>query len=236
MRHIVKSFLLVERILRDRIRYFAAVREGEGLAGKIGRLITVIVLSLALFGGVIGLSGGDALQAGVAALKLPLVFIGAGLICLPTLYYFSLLFGSQVRFLQTVVLILTTQAVTATLTLGFTPISLLFLLSGADPLFLVALNIGMLGLAAVLGLIFIVQGALYLQEAQPPARINLLGWLGMFFRNHIRSLVVLAWMLIYGLVGAQLSWSAGPFFGVPLQGESFWGGLEYLLRTLLGLQ
>jgi hypothetical protein len=233
IRHIIRSFGLVERILRDRLDYFAETNRSQKLPGTIGKLLTVTVLGFAVVGFVAGLSGRNLVQALTSTVKLPFLFLASGLICLPTLYYFSVLFGSRLRFLQTITLILTAQTVSATLTLGFTPISLLFWVSGADSLFLVALNSAVLGLSAALGLIFLVQGVLYIQEVQPPSAITFFTWTKMLVKGTLRSLVLMGWLAIYGLVGAQLSWMLRPFFGVPLQGNSFWSSMSNMILQLL---
>jgi hypothetical protein len=59
VRHIIRSFGLIERILRDRLDYFAATNRGQELPGTIGKLLTVTVLGFAVAGFVGGLSGGD---------------------------------------------------------------------------------------------------------------------------------------------------------------------------------
>ncbi len=233
MHSVFHSFAIVERVLRDRLAYFADIGRGEQLPGKIGDLLTVTTVGLAVFGFVAGLSGRDIVQACISVIKLPFLFFASGLICLPTLYYYSLLFGSRVRFLQTITLILTAQTVTAVLALGFAPISLLFWLSGSEPLFLVALNIAALGLAAGLGLIFLVQGMLYLQEVQPPPQVTFLTWIWLLLKGTFRSLVLAGWLVIYSLVGAQLSWTLRPFFGVPLHGHDFWSSLYQIIAGLL---
>ena len=233
MRRIIRPFAIVERVLRDRIAYFAEIGRGEKLLAKIADLLAITVFGLAVFGFVAGLSGRDIAQALISTVKLPFLFLASGVICLPTLYYFSVLFGSQLRFLQTITLILTAQTVAAILSLGFAPISLLFWLSGSEPLFMVALNTAVLGLAAGLGLIFLVQGALYIQEAQPPDKITFFTWTWMFIKGTLRSLVLAGWMVVYGLVGTQLSYSLRPFFGVPLGGRDFWSSVGNILAGLL---
>jgi hypothetical protein len=233
MRRIIQPFAIVERVLRDRIAYFAEIGRGEKLPAKIADLLAITVFGLAVFGFVAGLSGRDIAQALISTVKLPFLFLASGVICLPTLYYFSVLFGSRLRFLQTITLILTAQTVAAILSLGFAPISLLFWLSGSEPLFMVALNTAVLGLAAGLGLIFLVQGALYIQEAQPPDKITFLTWAWMFIKGTLRSLVLAGWMVVYGLVGTQLSYTLRPFFGVPLGGRDFWSSVGNVIVGLL---
>jgi len=233
MRRIIQPFDIVERVLRDRFTYFGEIARGEALPDKIGDLLAVTIFGLAIFGFVAGLSGRNLAQALVSTVKLPLLFLASGVICLPTLYYFSVLFGSRLRFLQTVTLILTAQTIAAVLALGAAPISLLFLISGSELAFLMALNIGVLGLAAGLGLIFLVQGALYVQEVQPPDRITFVTWTWMLIRGAFRSLVLSAWIVVYGLVGTQLSYTLRPFFGVPLAGHDFWSNMGSLITSLL---
>ena len=236
MRHIIQSFAIVEHILRDRVAYFTEIGDSEDIHIRIARLLTVTALGLAVFGFTAGLSGHALLQAITSTVKLPALFLASGLTCLPTLYYFSTLFGSHLRFTQTVTLILTAQAVSATLALGFTPIGLLFWLSGAEPLFLVLLDTAVLALSAALGMIFLVQGALYIHKPQPPEEITLTTWICMFVKGNFRSLVLTGWLVVYGLVGAQMSWMLRPFFGVPLHGHNFWSSLSNAIISLLSPQ
>ena len=234
LKHVLSAFTIVERILRARTAYFAEIGQNEDLPDKILHLLILITLGFGIFGGVAGLSGRTLGPSLLGIVKLPTLFFISGLICLPTLYYFSVLFGSRLRFLQMITLILTSQAVAAVLALGVTPISLLFLLSGTDANFLVLLNVGALGLCAALGLIFLVQGALYANETEPPEQTTFGGWIKLFVRGGMRSLVLLGWLLLYGLIGAQLSYALRPFFGVALEGNDFFSSIGYTVLRLFG--
>lgn len=233
IQHILQSFGIIERILRNRFEYFAATRHRSELPGMIGQLLTITTLGFAILGFVAGLSGGGIGQALLSAIKLPFLFLVSGAVCLPTLYYFSILFGSRLRFLQAWALILTAQTVSAALVMGFAPIAFLFWISGADPLFLVAMNIAVLGLAALLGLIFVVQGVLYSQEAQPPEQVSFFTWLRWIVTGGPRSIVLMGWLVVYGAVGARLSWMLRPFFAVPLKGSGFWSSMVNLISGLV---
>ncbi len=236
LQHILSAFAIVERILRARTAYFAEIGQSQGLSDKILHLLILIALGFGVFGAVAGLSGHTLGPSLWGIVKLPALFLISGLICLPTLYYFSVLFGSRLRFLQMTTLILTSQAVTAVLALGVTPISLLFLLSGTDANLLVLLNIGALGLCAVLGLIFLVQGMLYANESQPPERMTFGRWFNLFVRGGVRTLVLIGWLLLYGLIGAQLSYALRPFFGVPLEGRDFFSSVGNAALSQLTFQ
>jgi hypothetical protein len=233
LRYVIQPIAVVERILRSRTAHFADTHEREALPGLIGNLVVVTVIGFSVSGFVVGLSGRNLIQALASALKLPLLFLASGLICLPALYQFSVLFGSRMRFWQAWALILTAQAISAALALGLAPIILLFWISLADPLLLVALNAAALGLSAMVGLIFFVQGVLYIQEAEPLDKIPLFRWIGMFFKGPFRSLVLTGWLFVYGVVGARTSWTLRPFFGVPLHGYSFLDSVLNLVSSLL---
>jgi hypothetical protein len=231
---IVRSPVLVERILRDRTAHFGQTRHRETLPGTIASLLFVTATGFAVFGFVMGLSGRSIVQALLSAVKLPCLFLVTGLVCLPTFYQFSILSGSRLRFLQTIALLLTSQGISAILTLGFAPIILLFWISRADPAFLVALNLATLGLSTGVGVIFFVQGVLYAQETEPPDRITLLTWVGIFFRRAPCSLVLVLWLAVYGLVGAQLSWTLRPFFGISLHQSALWTSVRSVIAQILG--
>jgi hypothetical protein len=235
MRQLLRPFTIVERVLRERVGYFGEIARGESLQQKIADLAIITIGGLAIFGFVAGLSGHNFFQAILTTFKLPGVFLASGIICLPTLYYFSVLFGSRLRFMQTVTLILTAQAIAAVLAMGTAPISLLFLISGSEMPFLVVLNISMLALSAALGLIFLIQGVLYVQESNPPDRITFFTWAGMFVKGTLRSVVLAAWSIVYGLVGTQLSYTLRPFFGIPVAGNDFWSSMNSILASLLAM-
>jgi len=230
----VRSPALIERILRHRTGHFRQAGDRETLPGMVGSLLFVTVVGLALFGFVMGLSGRSFVQALWSAVKLPCLFVVAGLVCLPSLYQFSVLAGSPLRFFQAAALLLTSQGISAALTLGFVPIILLFWVSRADQAFLVSLNLAVLGLATGVGLLFFVQGVLYAQETDPPDRITVFTWAGMFFRRTLCSLVLVVWLAVYGWVGAQLSWTLRPFFGVSLSHSAFWAGVNDFFARVWG--
>jgi hypothetical protein len=149
--------LIIERILRDRDSIWRQVVEERGLGGMTFRLFITSVLSLAIYGAVLG-SSHSALQAGSSAIKLPLLFLATLAICLPTLYLFNLIFGARLTMMQAVVLIMVCITVIAVLALAFAPISLFFLISADNYEFFKLLNVSILVLAAVVGMRFLTSG------------------------------------------------------------------------------
>lgn len=214
MQRLASAFAIVERILRDRTGHFAEIGQNEDLPSKIADMLIVTLLGLGLFGAAMGLTSGLPWMLASTA-KLPLLFFVSLAICLPTLYHFSLLFGSQLTFTQTVSVLLTALTVTAVLSLGFALISLFFHFSGSEYPFMVTLNVVMLAVSGSAGLIFFIQGTLYLEQTTLPTHISFRHWSRFLLAGGARSLVLMSWMGVFGAVGMQMGWTLRPFFGAP---------------------
>ncbi len=120
-------------------------------------MLTSSVVSLAIFGLVLGASNGF-WQALSSMVKLPMLFLATLAICLPTLYLFNLVFGARLSMMQAVTLIMVAITVISVLTLAFAPISLFFLITAQNYEFFKLLNVCILGLTAVVGLLFLTRG------------------------------------------------------------------------------
>jgi len=195
----MEPFYVIERILRNRGGFFDEIREGDDLARKTRNMLVGAVLFFAIHGAVLGISN-SLLQALSSAIKLPILYLITLAICLPTLYFFNLLFGSRLTLAQTFALIMTAIAVTAVLTLSFAPIALFFWLTAPNYQFYKLLNVGILAITGVAGLSFLWQGMRHVQKGE-----------GM----GVRSLILWLWIFIYGFVGTQMAWTLRPFFGAP---------------------
>jgi hypothetical protein len=220
-----RVFAMSEWIMRDRASFFEEVRARHDLTPKLRSMIVSSIIYLALYGIVLG-SSNSWLQAGTSAIKLPALFLVTLLICLPTLYFFNLLYGSQLTFAQTATLMMAAVTITGALALAFASISMFFWLTVQDYEFFVTLNVGILAITAWWGLSFLRQGMRYVQQGTQtrPGRI------------------LAAWIAIYAFVGTQMAWALRPFFGWPgapfepirkLSG-TFYTGLFYNITRLLG--
>jgi hypothetical protein len=159
------SGLIVERILRDRDGIWREVVEERGLGRLTLRMLTTSIISLAAYGAVLGASHSLA-QAASSAVKLPLLFLATLAICLPTLYLFNLIFGARLSMMQAVTFIMTCITVISVLSLAFAPISLFFLITADNYSFFKVLNVGILVLAALVGLRFLTSGMARLNQYQ----------------------------------------------------------------------
>jgi hypothetical protein len=156
---------IVERIMRDRDGIWRQVVAEDRLGRMTLRMFITSVLSLAIYGAVLGASH-SALQAGSSAIKLPLLFLATLAICLPTLYLFNLIFGSRLSMMQAITLIMTCITVMSVLALAFAPISLFFLITAHNYEFIKLLNVSILVLSALVGLRFLTSGMAALNHYQ----------------------------------------------------------------------
>lgn len=195
----MEAFYVIERILRDRRGFFDEIGNGDGVSQKIQGMLVSSVIFFAIYGAVMGFSN-SLLQAISSAVKLPVLFLITLVICLPTLYFFNLLFGSRMSLSQTLALILTAIAVTAVLTLSFAPIALFFWLTAPHYQFFKLLNVAILTLTGFSGLSFLWQGMRHVEKGEGA---------------RVRSLALWAWIVVYGFVGTQMAWTLRPFFGAP---------------------
>jgi hypothetical protein len=197
-----RVFGMSEWILRDRVSFFEEVRQGRELPHKLRSMVLSTVVYLLAFGVVMGMSHSWK-QALMSALKLPMLFLITLLICLPTLYFFNLLYGSQLTFQQTGALMMAAVTVTGALGVAFTSIALFFLLTvGEQYNALVLLNVAILAISSWWGLSFLREGMRYVQEDAPTVR---------------QRRILSTWLLIYAFVGTQMGWALRPFFGAPGQ-------------------
>jgi hypothetical protein len=221
-----RVFAMSEWIMRDRASFFDEVRARHDLTPKLRSMIVSSIIYLALYGVVMGVSNSWQ-QAVLSAIKLPVLFLVTLLICLPTLYFFNLLYGSQLTFAQTASLMMAAVTVTGALALAFASITLFFWLTVPDYEFFVLLNVSVLAITAWWGLSLLRQGMRHVQQAAQ-ARTG-------------RILAV--WIAIYAFVGTQMGWALRPFFGAPgapfeiirrMQG-TFYTGVFYIIRRFLGM-
>jgi hypothetical protein len=159
------GLLVIERLLRDREGVWRQIIDEIDLRRFTLQMLGSSVISLALYGVVLGSNFG-LLQALSSAVKLPLLFLATLAICLPTLYLFNLVFGAKLSVLQAVTLIMVAITVTSVLTLAFAPISLFFLITAHNYAFFKLLNVGILMLTALVGLRFLTTGMRALNDHQ----------------------------------------------------------------------
>lgn len=198
----VETFGIIEKILRDRYAFFEEIREGIGMGAKMRAMIISSATYFAIYGAVMG-SSHSLWQTLSSAAKLPLLFLATLFVCVPSLYFFSLLFGSNQSLSQSLTVILTAITVTAVLLLSCAPITLFFLLTAAGQYqFFKLLNVGIFAIAGLMGIVFLYQGIKVVSGSETEGA-------------GLRKWVLVAWMFVYAFVGSQMAWTFRPFIGSP---------------------
>ena len=208
----MNNLAIIETILRNRRQFFIKIQKNMELGRKMRAMLISSIAFFALHGAVMG-STHSLRQTLSSAVKLPLLFLATLIVCLPTLYFFNLIFGSNQSLAQNFTLILTAITVTAVLLLSFAPIVLFFLLTTSHYQFFKLLNVGVFAITGIVGVIFLSQGMRIVSAS---------GKEGAGARRN----VVRLWILIYAFVGSQMAWTLRPFIGAP--------GLQFELFRQLG--
>lgn len=181
----------VEAMLRQPRRVIFQLRHGAA-AKVIGALFVVTLLSAIVYGLVVGtFSGGTQLWA--APLKIAGGLLISALICLPSLYIFSCLSGSQARLVEVFGLVLGLLALTTILLIGFAPVAWVFSQSTSSVVIMGFLHLAFWGLATIFGWRFLRNGFAHLNAKSNGAL-------------HV-------WMLIFVLVCMQMTTALRPILG-----------------------
>lgn len=194
---------IVDGILRNREAFFEEIRTGKEVGKKVLSMLFASVVFLGIYGIVLGLSKGPA-QAGVTLLKLPALFLLTLVICVPSLHYFNILFGSRQSFMQTLALMLTAISTTAVLLVSLAPITFFFLITDDSYVFYKLLNVFFFAVTGYFGVIFLRDGMKIVVDTEDAAE-----------GQKERKLIFLAWSALYGFVGSQMAYTLAPFIGDP---------------------
>lgn len=146
----MKHFAVMLSLLRDRPDFIDDIRRNIKVERKSVSLLISSCIFFAIYGAIIG-SSSSWMQMIASAIKLPALYLLTLAICLPTLFFFDVLFGSRLKFGQYVALLMTAMATISVLLFSFAPITLFFLISVHDYTFFQLLNVGIFGLTGLVG-------------------------------------------------------------------------------------
>ena len=175
-------------------------------------------------------------QLAASTLKVPLLFFLTLVVTFPSLYVFNALMGSRLTLTPVLRLLVAALGVTLAVLASLGPIVAFFAASTTSYSFMVLLNVVVYAVAGVLGLAFLLRTLhrLSFLEHQSSERLppplshdepivdesRATGPLDRFDHpatSRYVSLVFRAWIVVFGLVGAQMAWVLRPFVGNPDQ-------------------
>ena len=202
--------LTIESIFkRDETEQFCReTGTGSLISQKCRALLVYAAGGCALYGFTMGL-GHSLAQALSSAIKVFLLFALTLAICLSTLHFIGLLFGSRIKLQQTLTVLLGGVSLTGILLGAFAPISLFFLLSNASYEFLLLLHVAIFACCGTAGLLSIKRNMgtitdLVVDDDSAKADVDDAG----------QSTALLnIWFLLYMFIGSQMSYLLSPFVG-----------------------
>jgi len=180
----------IESILRQPRRIIYQLRQG-GQAGLIARLLIISLACGLIYGAVVGtFSRGDQLWA--APVKVAAGLLISALICLPSLYIFSCLSGSQARLIEVLGLLAGLLALTTVLLIGFAPVAWVFSESTKSLPAISALHLAFWLIATYFGLRFLGTGFAHLSASGTGLKV---------------------WVVVFLMVSLQMTTALRPIVG-----------------------
>jgi hypothetical protein len=161
------------------------------------------VVFLIIYGLMTGLSHSWQ-QALSTAVKMPILFLITLAITLPALYFFSLaLLNVQFSVSQAGVVVLSGIGVSAFLLLGLSPITLFFVITSSNYTFFKLLAVVFVAISSITGLNYILSGFSWVDKRKE------------ITSKPIGKILLRVWVVLFGFVGAQMTWRLSPFIGDP---------------------
>ena len=194
-------FSVLMGLLNNRRAFLEEISQGVRIQNKIVALLVTSSIFFTIYGAIIG-SFQSWMQSLSSAIKLPVLYLLTLIICLPTLYFFNVIFGSQKSFSQHFALLPTAVATTSVLLFSFAPITLFFLVSTNNYQFFILLNVLIFAITGVIGVSSLYQGMKLVIEQDTGG-------------SKTRTQILQFWLGLYAFVGSQLGWTLRPFFGTP---------------------
>lgn len=199
----MNPFAVLLGLLRDRKTFLEEIQDSVKLKDKITSLLIASAVFFAIYGGVIG-AFHSPLQVISSAIKLPALYLLTLLICLPTLFFFNVLFGSRQSIAQHFAYLMTAASVIAVLLFSFAPVTLFFLIINSGYSFFLLINVVIFAITGLLGVSFLYQ---VMRPSEDDADSS----------ARTRDAILRFWLFLYGFVGSQLGWTLRPFFGAPTE-------------------
>jgi hypothetical protein len=230
----------LDRILRGEATRLPALRR-RTVEVEVGGLSVVLLILGMVYGACMGCfallrEGGPALWQLIAAMvKVPALFFLTLLVTFPSLYVFNALVGSRLTLGSVLRLLVAALAVMVAVLSSLGPIVAFFSVSTKTYSLMVLVNVAVFAVSGLLGLTFLLRTLQRLSVvrpepppteatelvgaekesgpiAEPPSALDRLD--DQVLGRNVK-IVFRCWVLLFGLVGAQMGWVLRPFIGKP---------------------
>ena len=185
--------------LHNREEFFRKITEQTGTGSRILNQYLLLCIFSFLYGAVMG-SYHSFSQAVASGLKVSVLFSLVLLICFPAFFIIQYILGSKLRLHQMISIILSGFVLTSAIMVAFSPIVILFLLTGSNYYFLQLIHIAIVALSGFFGMRTIIDALKFSCEKRS-------------VYPQIGVAVFRFWIIIMAFVGIQLAWNLRPFLG-----------------------
>lgn len=262
----MQAFKSLDRILRGEATRKDSLKEGK-IHIPLKQIFLVTVLLAAFHGICVGVfalfreDGAVPMQMIASAVKLPALFYLTLIITFPSLYVFNALVGSRFYMKDVLHLLVASFGVTIAMLSALGLIVAFFSFCTTSYPFMVLFNVFVFAVSGFLGMKFVLQ-TLHrmnlMQESQfrkselveqkenidkPEEEAGPLENLDSHLLRGHTKVVFKCWIIVFGLVGAQMSWVLRPFIGNPDQpftwfrekDSNFFEAVSQTFLNLIGL-
>jgi hypothetical protein len=159
--------------------------------------ILIICTFTFLYGIVMG-SYHSFLQSIMAGLKIIFLFLCTIIICFPSFYVIQQVLGSKMNLRQMIIIVLSGFVLTSEIALSFSPIIILFQITGGNYHFLQLLHVAVFLFAGIFGMRLMIEALKFACEKKD-------------IYPHIGVAVFRIWIIILAFASIQLAWNLRPF-------------------------
>ncbi len=158
----------------------------------------LIICSFTFLYGIVMGSYHSFLQSFVAGLKVTFLFLATLIICFPSFFVIQQVLGSKMTLSQMIIIVLSGFVLTSAIALSFSPIVILFQITGGNYHFLQLLHVAIFLFSGIFGMRLMVDALKFACDKK-----NTYPQIGVT--------VFRIWIVILAFVGIQLSWNLRPF-------------------------
>jgi hypothetical protein len=192
-----KSGLLeVFKIFQNTESYFEERNKEQSRKLVLNQVLIICAFTF-LYGVVMG-SYHSFIQSLVAGLKVTLLFLSSIIICFPSFFVIQQVLGSKMALRQMIFIVLSGFVLTSAIALSFSPIIILFQITGGNYHFLQLLHVSIFIFSGIFGMRLMVEALKFACEKKD-------------IYPNIGVTVFRIWIIILAFVGIQIAWNLRPF-------------------------